>query len=355
VKREAVTAGVNDAASTVAGLAAAWLALALIVWVYGEAPRAIARELVAGTWGTSYGLGQVIYKATTLLLTGAAVDLALRAGLFNIGVEGQLAVAGLLVAAAGSRLPRGTPAWIALPLVLAVALAAGAAWAAIPALLRARGAHEVISTIMMNRIADAAVGVALARGLATPGTSRTASVVQGARLARLDTLGLSGMHGSAASVAWPLALVAAGLAAAWIARTRIGREAVLAGLGPLACEAERIPVRRRAATALLMSGAVAGLAAVAPVLGDKGYYESGLASGAGFGGIAVALLARRSLLGLVFAALFFGTLEQGGLAINAHVPMAVTTVIEAIAIVTVALADVRARAFEVRRRLGVRP
>jgi simple sugar transport system permease protein len=343
VRRERRVAAVDGVAGTVAGLAAGWLALAIIVWIYGEAPRDIAKQLVAGTWGTSYGAGQVIYKATTLLLTGAAVDVALRAGLFNIGVEGQLAIAGLLAAAAGSELPQATPGWIAVPLVCAVALAAGAAWAGLPALLRARGAHEVISTIMMNRIADAAVGLALARGLGLPGTSRTASVVPGARLARLDTLGLTGMHGSAASTAWPLALGVAGLTAAWIARTRVGREAVLAGLAPRACEAERIPVGRRAAVALLLSGAVAGLAAVAPVLGDKGYYESGLASGAGFGGIAVALLARRSLVGLVFAALFFGTLEQGGLAINAQVPMAITTVIEAVAIVAVALADVRAR------------
>jgi simple sugar transport system permease protein len=343
VKRERVLAMLDGAAGTVAGLAAGWLALAVIVWASGESPREIAGELVAGTWGTTYGVGQVLYKATTLLLTGAAVDLALRAGLFNIGVEGQLAVSGLATAIAGSRMPADTPHWLAVPVVLAVALASGAACAAVPALLRARGASEVISTIMMNRIADAAIGAALAGGLGIPGTSRTADVAPGARLARLDALGLSGMRGSAASTAWPLALGVAAIVAAWIARSRVGREAVLSGLAPAACEAERIPVARRAATALLVSGAIAGLAAVAPVLGDKGYYESGLGAGAGFAGIAVALLARRSLAGLVFAALFFGTLEQGGLAINARVPMAVTTVIEAVAIVAVALGEVRAR------------
>jgi simple sugar transport system permease protein len=152
------------------------------------------------------------------------------------------------------------------------------------------------------------------------------------------------MHGSAVSTAWPLALGVAALTAVWIERTRVGREMVLVGMAPEACAAERIPVARRSAVALVLSGALAGLAAIAPVLGDKGYYESGLAAGAGFGGIAVALLGRRSLAGLVFAALFFGTLEQGGLAINAHVPMEIMTVIEAVAIVAVALADVRARA-----------
>jgi simple sugar transport system permease protein len=333
----------DAAAGTVAGLAAGWLALAIVVWLAGESPRAIAAQLLAGTWGTAYGAGQVIAKATTLLLTGAAVDLALRAGLFNIGVEGQLAVAGLVTAIAGSRLPPGTPAWAAIPAVFAVAVLSGVAWAAVPALLRARGAHEVISTIMMNRVADAAIGAALARGVGIPGTSRTLDVVAGARLARFEALGFTAMRGSAASLAAPIALGVAGLAALAVTRTRVGREAVLAGQAPAACQAERIPVGRRAALALLVSGAVAGLAAIGPVLGDKGYYESGLGAGAGFGGIAVALLARRSFAGLLFAALFFGTLEQGGLAINARVPMAVTTIIEAVAIVAVALADVRAR------------
>jgi simple sugar transport system permease protein len=331
--------------ATVAGVAAGWLALALLVWVYGEAPAAVAGQLLAGTWGMAYGIGQVLYKATPLLLTGVAVDLALRAGLFNIGAEGQLAVAGLAVATVGARLPAGTPGWLALPALAVVAPLAGAAWAAVPAILRARfGAHEVISTIMMNRIADAALGLAFARGLAIPGTVRTPDVVAGARLARLDALGLASFHGSAVSVALPLAIVVAALVAAWLARARIGREIVLVGLSPTACAAEGIPVARRLGAALLLSGAVAGLASLAPVLGYKGYFESGLGAGAGFGGIAVALLGRGHPVGLVLAALLFGTLEQGGLVINAQVPMEVMTVLQGVVIVAVALADARVRA-----------
>src|SRR5580692_6216536 len=121
--------------STVAGVAAGWLALALLVWIYGESPREVIAQLVSGTWGMPYGVGQVLYKATPLLLTGVAVDVALRAGLFNVGAEGQLAVAGLAVGTVGARLPPATPAWLALPAVIAVALASGALWAAIPALL----------------------------------------------------------------------------------------------------------------------------------------------------------------------------------------------------------------------------
>jgi simple sugar transport system permease protein len=325
-------------------LAAGWLALALLVWAYGESPAAIAVELAQGTWRTPYGIGQVLYKATPLLLAGVAVDLGLRAGLFNIGAEGQLAIAGLAVASVGARLPSGTPAWLALPAVLSVAPIAGAAWALLPAVLRARfGAHEVISTIMMNRIADAAIGLALARGLATPGTARTPDVISAARLPRLEAFGLPALHGSAVSTALPVALLVTALAAWWLARTRAGRETVLVGLSPVACAAERIPVGRRLAGALVASGAIAGLASIAPVLGYKGYYESGLGSGAGFGGIAVALLGRGSPVGLPLAAILLGTLDQGGLAVNAHVPMEVMTILQGVIIVAVALADVRVR------------
>jgi general nucleoside transport system permease protein len=330
--------------STVAGLAAGWLALALLVWVYGASPRDVLAQLARGTWGMAYGAGQVLYKATPLLLTGLAVDLALRAGLFNIGAEGQLAVAGLAIGAVGARLPAGTPAWIALPLLTGVAAVAGALWAAPPALLRARyGAHEVISTIMMNRIADAAIGLLLARGLAIPGTVRTPDVAPGARLPRLESLGLAAFHGSAVSLALPLAIVVAAFVAWWLARARIGREIILVGLSPTACGAEGIPVARRLAAALVLSGAVAGLSALAPVLGYKGYFESGLGAGAGFGGIAVALLGRGHPVGLLLAALLFGTLEQGGLVINATVPMELTTVLQGVVIVAVALADARVR------------
>jgi ABC-type uncharacterized transport system permease subunit len=341
--------------ATVAGLAAGWLALALLVWAYGESPREVAAQLLAGTWGMAYGLGQVLYKATPLLLTGVAVDLALRAGLFNIGAEGQLAVAGLAVGAVGANLGAATPAWFALPAMIAVAALTGAAWALVPALLRARfGAHEVISTIMMNRIADSAVGLGLARGLAVAGTVRTPDVIPGARLPRLEALGLPSLHGSAVSLALPLALVVAVLVAAWLARSRVGRETVLVGLSPSACAAERIPVARRIGGALVLSGAIAGLAALAPVLGNKGYYESGMGAGAGFGGIAVALLGRGNPAGLVLAALLFGTLEQGGLVINARVPMEVTTVLQGVVIVAVALTDARIRGDLLRGNRGVR-
>jgi simple sugar transport system permease protein len=329
--------------AALAGIAAAWIAFDLLVWGYGESPREILGILFAGTWGTAYGAGQVLFKATPLLFTGVAVDLALRGGLFNIGAEGQLTIASLVAATVGAHLPAGMPAPLAIVVVVALASAAGAAWASVPAILRARLAvHEVISTIMMNRIGDALVGFALAAGLAITGTVRTPDVIAGARLPRLDALAQS-LRGSAASFALFIA-VAIAVAVPWAARrTRVLREVTLVGLNPEACAAERIPVARRVAQAMLLSGAIAGLGSTATVLGYKGYFESGLGAGAGFGGIAVAMLGRGNAIGLVLAALLFGTLQQGGLAVNAHVPMEVMDVLQGVIVIAVALADARVR------------
>jgi general nucleoside transport system permease protein len=328
----------------VSGLAAAWIAFCLLVWGYGESPRVVAALLVDGTWGTAYGAGQVLFKATPLLFTGIAVNVALRAGLFNIGAEGQLTIASLAVAAVATKLPQASPPLVAIPIAFAVAMIAGGAWTVVPAVLRVRfGAHEVISTIMMNRIADCLVSIAFALGLARAGTVRTADVAPGARLTRLDSI-VSALHGSAASFALPIAIVVAFVVAAWLRRTRTGREVTLVGLNARACAAEHVPVSRRLAQALILSGAIAGLASFATVLGYKGYFESGLGAGAGFGGIAVALLARNSAVGLVLAALLFGTLAQGALSINAIVPMELTTILQGVVIAAVAAADARIRA-----------
>jgi simple sugar transport system permease protein len=330
--------------ASVAGIAAAWIAFDLLVWGYGESPRALLAMLFSGTWGTAYGAAQVLYKATPLLFTGVAIDVGLRAGLFNIGAEGQLAVGGLAVGAVGAALPAGVPSVVAVPLLLLVALLAGALWTAPPALLRARfGIHEVISTIMMNRIADATVVFALGAGLAVKNTVRTGELPPHARIPRLDAV-FPEVRGSAASFAIVLALACALLTPWAFVRLRILREIALVGMNRVACGAERIPVGRRLVQAMLLSGAIAALASSATILGYKGHFEAGLGAGAGFGGIAVAMLGRGSALGLLASALLFGTLEQGGLAINAYVPMESMQILEGVIIVAVALADARVRA-----------
>lgn len=328
----------DRALPTLVALLGTYVLFCGVVFLYGESPRTLVGELLAGTWGSGYGIGQVLFKATPLLFAGVAVDVALRAGLFNVGAEGQIAVASLAVAVVGARLPSGCPKPVALLVTVPLAACAGALWALPPALLRARrGVHEVLTTVVQNRLADALLSLLLATGLSLAGTTRTRDIVEGARLPRLDVVFRS-FSGSSASMSIVLALVVAALVGLAFERTRL-RELWLVGSNPEACAAAKIPVATRTAQALLLSGAIAGLASTATVLGYKGYFELGLGAGAGFGGLAVAMLGRRSPLGLVAAALFFGTLEQGGLVVNAHVPREIMTVLEGLAIVLVAVAD----------------
>ncbi|HWP71546.1 MAG TPA: ABC transporter permease, partial [Gemmatimonadaceae bacterium] len=123
----------------------------ILILSFGQSPREVYRLLAEGTWGNAYGLGQVLYKATTLTFTGLAVALGLRAGLFNIGAEGQLAAGGFAAAMAGLLLPAGTPALLAVPVCLGAAAVGGGVVGAVPGALKAKfGASEVIVTIMLN-------------------------------------------------------------------------------------------------------------------------------------------------------------------------------------------------------------
>jgi simple sugar transport system permease protein len=281
----------------------------------------------------------VLYKATPLLLAGIAVDLALRAGMFNIGVEGQIAVGSLLAAVVAIHMPGWMPPAAAVAVVLTSAAAGGAGWALVPALMRARlGVHEVITTIMLNRIADALVALLMTSLLILPGTTRTADIAACARLPRLDSM-IHSLSGSAVSLALPFSLVLLAACFLWLRKSKAGRELAWVGLSERACAAQGIPVAARRVLALVLSGAIAALAVSATVLGYKGYYEIGLGAGAGFGGIAVAFLGRGNPVGLVLAALLFGTLDQAGLAINAQVPREAMGMLEAVVIVAVALSD----------------
>lgn len=321
------------ARSLVLALLLSVVAFELAVLAWGESPGSILKQLFAGTWGTRYGTGQVLFKATSIALAGAAAQIALRAGLFQIGVDGAIAVSALAVGAVGARLPATVSPFVAWPLLAALGALVGALWTLPIGVLRARfSAHEVISGIMMNKIAAATVGYLLASGLAEKASVHTPSLPLGARVTRLAVF-----PGSAASVAVFVAIVVV-LGWGFVARrTRFGRELAAIGASESASRATGIGLAKRQIQVLALSGAVAGLAVLNDVMGYKGYAEEGLSSGVGFTGLAAALLAGRSTIGLLFSALFFATLSQGGLSINARIPMEIVDVVVALVILFVAV------------------
>jgi general nucleoside transport system permease protein len=318
-------------------LAIAALVGDVLIIIFGQSPGDVYRQLLEGTWGNAYGFGQVIYKATTLTFTGLAVALGIRAGLFNIGAESQLASGGFLAALVGLALPVGTPALLAIAACLIAAAVGGGVVGAVPGVLKARfGASEVIVTIMLNFIVLALLNYIVAAHVHVPETLHTPEIHAGAmpRLADISRV----FSGSAANTTFLLALAAAALVWWYLFRTRPGYELRAVGLQPDAAEYGGVRVGGVWARTMILSGALAGAGGLNYVLGYKHYYEEGFGTGSGFLGIAVALVGRNHPVGIVIAALLFATLSQGGLAVNALVPKQMVDVLTAVVIIAVATA-----------------
>ena len=309
----------------------------ILILSFGQSPAAVYDLLISGTWGNAYGFGQVLYKTTILTFTGLSVALALRAGLFNIGAEAQLAAGGFAAALLGLVLPAGLPALLVLPLYILVAGATGAVVGGIPGALKAKfGAHEVITTIMLNFITLALLNYLISARFNVEDTLHTAEIRSGA-LPRLSDF-VSAFHGSAANTVILLALAIVVLAWVFLFRTRCGFELRAVGLQPHAAEYGGVHVGGMWLRAMALAGAVAGIGGLNYVLGYKHYYEEGFGAGAGFLGIAVALVGRSHPFGVVVAAVLFATLSQGGLAVNAVVPKQMVDVLQAVVIISMATA-----------------
>jgi simple sugar transport system permease protein len=243
-------------------------------------------------------------------------------------------LAGLVAGAVvGTALPGGTPAVIAVPLCLLAAAAAGGAIGAATGWLRAaRGAHEVITGIMLTAVIEGAVLWIGNAGMFVSGTTRTHAIAGGAELAGL------GLGGSGASIAVVIAALVAG--GVWLVRARgtWGARWIAVGASPDAAETMGVPVKTVRIAIMAVSGAIAGLVATALVMGHQHAFEEGLGRGYGYLGLAVGLLGRRHPGGVVVAALILGFLGQGGLMVNDMVPKELTELLIGFAVLAVAIA-----------------
>ena len=287
-----------------------------------------------------YGMGQILYRATTLIFTGLGCALAFRCGLFNIGAEGQLYIGAFLMTWLGLELG-SLPSALLLPICLAGAAVGGALWALLPALLKARrGAHEVITTMMMNFVALALTNYLISWRFHVPETVHTAEMSPHAAL----PLAAAFEHWTQSSSANASVLIAVALAFAvkyFLWNTPRGFELRAVGLNLNASRTSGIPVERRFLEILLLSGAVSGLAGMNFILGYKHYFEAGFASGAGFLGIAVALVAKNHPVGVIFSALLFAFLSQAGLTLNGSVPKELFEILQGAIILIVVICQNR--------------
>ncbi len=298
----------------------------LVVWSIGENPFAALRLLIEGALGRGDAIGFTLFYTTSFIFTGLSVAVAFHSGLFNIGAEGQAYVGGLGAALVALTLDRYVPWYVTMPFAVIGAAVFGAAWAFIPAWLQAkRGSHVVITTIMFNFIAAALMVYLLVNVLIVPGkmAPETRTFLPGGQLPKMDWLmALFGLKLGPApfNVSFIIALVMCFVVWVLIWRTKLGYEMRTLGISRSAAVYAGIPYARTVIIAMLLSGGLAGMMALNPVMGASARLQVEFVGGAGFVGIAVSLMGRSHPLGIVFSALLFGILYQGGADLSFEMP-----------------------------------
>lgn len=314
------------AAPSVVALTIALAISALVIALAGANPLLALAALVDGALGSGDGWSEVAVRTCPLLLTGLAVTTAFRAGIWNIGAEGQLLIGAIAVAWLGTHLA-GVPRWVAIPAVLSAAALGGAIWAGIAAVLKAeRGVDEVISTIMLNFVALGLVGYLVHGPLMESAGSypQSDAIALSARLPRL----VGGYRAHAGAF---VAAAATCFAYVLLFRTRIGFAMRAGGLNPLAARLAGLPTTRALLASLTISGALAGIAGGIEVSAVTFRLYEQFSPGYGFTAIAVAMLGRLHPAGVILAALLFGALDAGSAAMqrSAGVSAVLVSVIQA--------------------------
>ncbi len=289
-----------------------------------------------GSWGA---VGNTVVRATPYIICGLAVALGFKGGLFNIGAEGQLYIGAVFTIVASTTLQ--LPAIIQIPLALAAGVMGGALWAGLAGFLKARtGAHEVITTIMLNYVAlrltewliKSKTPYILGDPKETTG-SRTHFILESARLPGIQIADTTRLH-------LGIVIGAALAFAVWwlLYKTTIGFELRTAGANPDAARYAGISVPRTIVLTMMLSGGLAGIAGAGEVLGVRHSLSTDLFQGLGFDAIAVALLARSNPIGIIASGLLWGGLLTGAslMQVRANLSIDVIKIVQALIIMFVA-------------------
>ena len=306
-------------------LVAALLVFGLLIRLIGENPWTAIKLMASGAFGAQDAIGFTLYYATNFIFTGLAVAVAVHAGLFNIGGEGQAYIGGLgvgLVCLAGG----AWPFWLLLPTAILAAAVFGAAWAFIPAWLQARrGSHVVITTIMFNFIASSLmtyllVNVLIKKGQQSPESREfAANAFLPTAQDMLAKVGIT-FASSPLNLAFLIALGACVVVWFLIWRTSWGFGMRVVGENPSAAVYAGVSPSRVTIVTMLISGALAGGLGLNEIMGVQHRVLLDFPEGAGFVGIAVALMGRNRPIGIVISAILFGALFQGGSQLSFDMP-----------------------------------
>ena len=319
----------------------ALLLSALIMLATSVAPENIAKSFVAlayGSVGSLAAVSETLTSTIPLVLSGLGIGLAFRAGLFNIGAEGQIVIGGLAAVIASFAIT-GLPFYVHMPLVLTIGMLAGALYAGLAGFLRAAtGAHEVISTIMLNLIAFRMLDYVLRQPfIQKEGRSDPISkaVLETAELPRLLAFIDPNLRVHAGLV---IMLISVALIYWLLFRSKLGFAFRVSGENPDAAKYAGIRAGLTIVLAMALAGGLAGLAGATQVTGVLGRASPGFSAGIGFDAIAVALLGRSHPVGILLAGLLFGALEAGGrqMQVDAGVSIDLSGIVQALIIVFVA-------------------
>jgi simple sugar transport system permease protein len=306
----------------VLNLLSALLVAALVIHLLGESPLDSMAILVNSAIVNPEGLAYTLFYASTFIFTGLAVSVAMQAGLFNIGAEGQMYVGGLGLTLAMLAFDANLPAWLLIPAGMLGAALFGALWAFLPGYLQAkRGSHVVVTTIMFNFIAASLMNFIIVKYMIPEGQQNPASRVFSAA-AELPLLNawFPALGDTPLNISFPLAIVALVIYGVMVWRSSWGYKLRATGLNQHAAHYAGVKISRTIIVTMLVSGALAGLAAVNSVLGSTHYLSLNFPAGAGFVGIAIALMGRQHPVGIFLSAVLFGALIQGGFDLSLEKP-----------------------------------
>jgi len=303
-------------------LLSALLVAALVIHLLGESPVESMHILINSAIVNPEGLAYTLFYASTFIFTGLAVSIAMKAGLFNIGAEGQMYFGGLGLTLVLLAFDASLSPWLLIPLAMIGAAIFGALWAFLPGYLQAkRGSHVVVTTIMFNFIAASLMNFIIVKYLIPEGEQNPASRVfsDAAALPTLNTW-FPFFGDTPLNIGFPIAIVALVIYGVVVSRSSWGYQLRATGLNQHAAHYAGVRISRMIIVAMLISGALAGLAAVNSVMGSTHYLSLNFPAGAGFVGIAIALMGRQHPVGIFLSAVLFGALIQGGFDLSLEKP-----------------------------------
>jgi ABC-type uncharacterized transport system permease subunit len=306
----------------VLNLVSALLVAALVIHLLGESPAESMGILINSAIINPEGLSYTLFYASTFIFTGLSVSLAMKAGLFNIGSEGQMYFGGLGLTLAMLALDASLPAWLLIPAAMIGAALFGALWAFVPGYLQARrGSHVVVTTIMFNFIAASLMNFIIVKYLIPEGQQNPASRVfaDSGAMPRLNQW-FPVLGDTPLNVSFLLAIAALVVYGVMVWRSSWGYQLRATGLNQHAAHYAGVSISRMIIVAMLISGALAGLAAVNSVMGSTHYLSLNFPAGAGFVGIAIALMGRQHPVGIFLSSVLFGALIQGGFDLSLEKP-----------------------------------